>query len=182
MKNTVKYINELAKDDIAGFICRVENDYHNRIEEIARYIASNDDIRIVSIAGPSGSGKTTTAHLLCDYLSELDEKTAVVSLDDFYRPFKDLPVLEDGSRDVESVEALDIGLMKKCFEEIVDFGKTQIPQYDFKAENRKSENKEINIGSRGIVIVEGLHALNPVITSLVPRKNIYKLYNGAVKL
>lgn len=176
MKNTLQSINEWVKKEPAGFVRAVEEEYHAGIEQIARHIAADDDIRLVAIAGPSGSGKTTTAHLLRDDLQALDENTAVVSLDDFYLPLERAPILEDGSRDTESVNALDLPLMKRCFDEIIRSGRTQVPVYDFKTSRRAPSGRTVEIGSRGIVIVEGLHALNPVITGLVERKNIYKLY------
>lgn len=176
MTNILQQINESVKSNPQTFVDYAEDFYHNEISSAAEYIAGNDGIKIVSIAGPSGSGKTTTAHILCEKLRKLGEKTVVVSLDDFYLPNDRLPVLEDGSLDIESVNALDIPLMKKCFGEIIKKGKTLLPKYNFNDAGRVASVREVDITNHGIIIAEGLHALNPVITDLVPKENIYKIY------
>jgi len=179
MINTVGEINSIALSDPKKLISNAESEYLTEIYTLANTIAENDDIKIVAIAGPSGSGKTTSAHILCERLEELGEKTEVVSLDDFYLTPDELPVLPDGSRDYESVDSLDIEAINKCFNEIIEFGKTVLPKYDF-AINKKTQNsRSIDITNKGIVIVEGLHALNPLISKFVPRKNIYKIYISA---
>lgn len=176
MINTLNEINKLAKSDAAEFIKACNQEYINNITDIAKRINDDDDIKIVAIAGPSGSGKTTTAHILQNRLEKMGETTAVVSLDDFYLPHDKLPVLPDGSLDIESVNSLDILLIKKCFENIINDGKTDLPEYDFKTRSRIPNAKKLDIGNHGIVIVEGLHAMNPLIADLVPHKNILKVY------
>lgn len=176
MKSTLTEINKCAQSDPLGLILRAERHYNNEIAEVARRIADNDDIKIVALAGPSASGKTTTAHILCDRLKELDEKTEVISLDDFYLPTDKLPVLSDGTRDLESVNALDTALLDACFYDIVKNGRALLPVFDFKEKKRILNAREIDISGRGIAIIEGLHALNPIITSRVPRENLFKAY------
>lgn len=176
MKSTLTEINKYAALDPTGLILRAERHYNNEIFEVAKRISDNDDIKIVALAGPSASGKTTTAHILCDRLKELGEKTEVISLDDFYLPTDKLPILSDGSRDIESVNALDTALLNSCFYDIVKNGRAFLPCFDFKEKKRIPNAREIDISGRGIVIVEGLHALNPLITGRVPRKNLFKAY------
>lgn len=175
MINTVGEINNAALNP-QELIKFAEEEYLSEIYRVAQRIADNDDIKIVSLAGPSGSGKTTTAHILCDRLAELGEKTIVVSLDDFYLPYDKLPQLENGKKDIESVAALNTELIKKCFLEIINSGKTQLPKYDFKTKESILNHKLADVGDKGIIIAEGLHALNPIITDLAPRKNIFKMY------
>ncbi len=175
MLNTVLKINEAAKNP-QEFIKISEEQYIKEVYSAAQKIADDDRIKIVSLAGPSGSGKTTTAHILCDRLEQLGEKTIVVSLDDFYLPDEKLPVLENGKKDIESVNALNIPLIKKCFGEIIEKGKTMLPRFDFANKQSILNDRFADIGKRGIIIAEGLHALNPVITDLVPRENIFKMY------
>lgn len=176
MINTLSLINESIKNNPVTFIKECEREFKNEIFRIARAIADNDDIKIVAIAGPSGSGKTTTAHLLMRELGVSGENTDVVSLDDFYLPFSKMPLLADGSRDIESVHALDIPLIERSFKSIVSHGAALLPRFDFLNRKRIDNARQINIGARGIVIVEGLHALNPAITNLVPERNILKIY------
>lgn len=176
MINTLNEINKMAKDSPKEFIKACNDEYIANITDIAKQIESDDNIKIVAIAGPSGSGKTTTAHILQEKLKSLGETTAVVSLDDFYLPADRLPVLPDGSKDIESVNSLDIALIKVCFEQIITSGMASLPRYDFKTKCRILDYKQLNIGNHGIVIVEGLHAMNSLIANSVPHKNILKIY------
>ncbi len=176
MINTLSIINERVLKDPSSFIDECEEEYMRQIKSVAKIIADNDDIKIVSIAGPSASGKTTTAHILMNELSRLDEKTAVISLDDFYFPLDKLPLNQDGSRDIESVRAMDIPRIERAFKDIIENGEAYLPEFDFLTKSRIENAKEVNIGSRGIAIVEGLHALNPLITGTVPKNNILKIY------
>ena len=176
MKNTLQVINDFALNSPSELISRAERHYDRELSEIAKRISEDDDIKIVALAGPSASGKTTTAHILREKLRELDEETEIISLDDFYLPIDSLPLLEDGTRDIESVNALDIPLINKCFNEIIRTGKTVLPKFKFSTKERIINAREIDLSGRGIAIVEGLHALNPLITDLVPSKNIFKAY------
>lgn len=176
MENLLSEINTALTEWPEEFISECENNYIEQIKNAAARISQDDDIKIVAISGPSASGKTTTAQILCNELELSGETTSVVSLDDFYLPKEKLPVLPDGSLDLETVNSLDIPLIKQCFGEIIESGKTMLPTYDFMLDARTACARTLDIGDRGIVVVEGLHALNPVITSLVPRKNIFNIY------
>lgn len=176
MKNTLQTINDLALNNPKELVSRAEGHYEGELAEIAARIADDDDIKIVALAGPSASGKTTTAHILCEKLRSLGEEIEIISLDDFYLPVDKLPVSEDGTKDIESVNALDIKLLNKCFSEIIETGRTVLPKFNFSEKKRILEARSIDVSGKGIAIVEGLHALNPLITDLVPRKNIFKAY------
>ena len=176
MKSTLQTINDLALNNPSELVLRAERHYERELDEIAARIAGNKDIKIVALAGPSASGKTTTAHILCEKLRSLGEEIEIISLDDFYLPEDKLPVSEDGTKDIESVNALDIPLLNKCFGEIIETGKTVLPKFNFSEKRHISEARSIDISGKGIAIVEGLHALNPLITDLVPGKNIFKAY------
>lgn len=176
MINTLNEINKMAIDSPKEFIAECNGEYVDNIVDIAKKIAADNNIKIVAIAGPSGSGKTTTAHILQDRLETFGEVTSVVSLDNFYLPADKLPILPDGSSDIESVNSLDISLIKDCFTQIIKFGKASVPKYDFKSKLRIPNANTIDIGENGIVIVEGLHAMNPLIADLVPAENILKIY------
>ncbi len=176
MINTLNEINKKARECPEEFIKLCNSEYLENITGIAQRIDADEDIKIVAIAGPSGSGKTTTAHILQERLKTLGETVEVVSLDDFYLPVDKLPVLPDGSADIESVNSLDISLIRECFQDIIKSGKTNLPHYDFKTKSSIRNAKVLDIGQKGIVIVEGLHAMNPLISDLVPRNNIFKIY------
>ena len=176
MTNTLFEINENVNGNLQDFILREEQKYHSEIKETAGKIAQNPQIKIVLLAGPSGSGKTTTAHLLCDYLKDLGRLSQVVSLDDFYLSAKDAPVLPDRRKDTESVNALDVPLLETCMNELVLQGKTVMPIFDFTKSARSEQTKTLDITDGSIVVVEGLHALNPRISENIDGENILKIY------
>ncbi len=176
MKNTIPKINNSVNVNTEEFIALCEDGYHSDIMSVAHHISKNTHIKVVMIAGPSGSGKTTTAHLLSDYLEKLGINAVPVSLDNFYLSRENLPVLPNGERDTESVNALDIDEMKRCFSEIAVKSKTKMPFFDFETSTSIKDKIEIDITNNGIMIVEGLHALNPVITDCLPRESLYKIY------
>ncbi len=173
--NTVSKINNQALNP-QEFIKFCEDNYHNEIKELADTIFKNRDIKVVMIAGPSGSGKTTTAAILKEYLKNVGISATTVSLDDFYLPFDELPILENGEADTESVDSLDIPLIQKCLSSVILTGEAKWPKFDFKKKIRIDNANYVDIRSGGIIIVEGLHALNPVIIKMLDSKNIYKVY------
>ncbi len=128
------------------------------------------------IAGPSGSGKTTTAKILRDYLSESGIHTNVISLDDFYLNREDAPLDDEGKPDFETVHSLDIPEINRCFEDIIKKGKCIMPLFDFETGRRKPNGHTVSILDGGIIIVEGLHALNPLLSGCLPADNIFKIY------
>lgn len=173
--NSLSEINRAAKYPV-DFIKKCEKNYLREVYSVAERIADNDNIKIVALAGPSGSGKTTTAHILCDRLAKIGEKTTVVSLDDFYLTSDNLPILPNGKKDYESVNSLNLNLLNKCFDDIIKYGKTMLPRFDFANNVSIKEDRLCDITDNGILIIEGLHALNPLITDLIPKENIFKAY------
>lgn len=176
MKLTVDYINDRVSEDISGFVDECEHRYYGEIHSIAEHINDNPDKKIIMIAGPSGSGKTTTAHILCDYLRQLGKHTEVVSLDDFYLNRENSPRDEFGKPDYETVHSLDIDEINRCFSEVLKNGECMMPIYDFGTGKRKKERKNINIKNGGLMIVEGLHALNPLLSEQLTAENLFKIY------
>lgn len=98
------------------------------------------------LTGPSASGKTTTAHKLADCIAAHGRRSAVVSLDNFYKDLKDYPRLPDGSVDYESVDALDISAINRCLLELIRTGRTQIPDFDFCGERRRHGVIPVEVG------------------------------------
>ena len=176
MKNTLLEINRLVTSSLADFIADEEQKYLDIINSTAAKIAQGDKVKIVLLAGPSGSGKTTTAHLLCSALEKLGKRSTVVSLDDFYLSAADSPLLPDGRRDTESVNALDLPVLEKCLCELINTGKTCTPVFDFSVSARSEKTNIVDITDGGIAIVEGLHALNPKVTEHIGKNSILKIY------
>ena len=176
INNNLEYINEHALKNPADFVLKCEERYNNIIEDIAKRIVEETGREIVMLAGPSSAGKTTTARKLCENLNKKGVKTYVLSLDDFYLNRADIPYLPDGTQDYETVYALDLNLFTECVNKLL-MGKTvKNPVFDFTTGKRSDkEFNEITLGKEDVVIIEGLHALNPVITEKIEGK-LLKIY------
>jgi len=170
-------INRLVINSPEELIRQSEEEYHALVERVACKITSDKNIRILLLAGPSGSGKTTTANLLCDRIKSHGEGCIVVSLDDFYRSFDDpgYPKLADGSHDCETVEALDIPILRESLGNIAQSREFLLPKYDFKSSSRGEVSLHPPMPD-GCVIIEGLHALNPRVFSALPAECVFKLF------
>ncbi len=159
-----------------GFVDYCEQDYAARIEHAAQAIQESG-AHIVMLTGPSASGKTTTAHKLAECIRSHGRASAVVSLDNFFKDVSEYPKLPDGSPDYESVDALDIRGINRCLLELLNTGGTEIPDFDFCREQRRCGVIPVQVGD-GVVIVEGIHALNPRLTALLPQGSAFKIYAG----
>lgn len=167
----IKYINHLEQINDAALlnpqvmIDEVEDSYHEHIENIARNIVTHyKTAKVCMLAGPSSSGKTTTAHLLQRELGKLGVHAEIVSLDDFYLGPDETPVLPNGEKDYETVDALDIALIQDCLNSVIHSGSCLLPEYDFTTKTRTLAARKLDVSDRGFVIMEGLHALNPIFT------------------
>ena len=174
---SISPLNERAKDSPCELISESESRYKSFISDTANRIAKDGRIRLVLLAGPSGSGKTTTANMLADALSSLGFEAMVISLDDFYRNATDpeYPRLSDGERDYESPYALDLPAIERTLTAITDGKEFSVPKYDFKVAARTSSAIHAPI-SHGCVIIEGLHALNPLIFSALPTDRMLRIF------
>ena len=152
---------DFANKDSENFIKLCEKMYQDRIVNAAKEIIEFG-CKIVMLTGPSSSGKTTTSNKLSMAISQMGVPSSVVSLDDFYYNKEKYPLLPNGKKDYENVTALDVSAIHTCLSEIIATGKTNLPQFDFATESRKLQTKALDI-STGIVIVEGIHALNPIL-------------------
>ena len=176
MKNTLSFINESVSRDVSGFINECENHFDSCLENAVERILSDSDCDIVLLAGPSSSGKTTTAGKIAEKIRATGRNAYTVSLDDFYFNREDIPAGEDGVQDFESVSALDTELIHRVFNSLINDRSAELPVFDFVTGNRKEETTHIELARDDVIIVEGLHALNPVITSGLEESHLFKLY------
>ena len=169
-------INKNITADPRGFITACEGAFTNKVKAVADSIADLPGNRLVMLAGPSSSGKTTTAKLLATEFALRSRRALTVSLDDFYLgrdvPFK----FEDGTPDYETVQSLDVPYIKTCLRSLMESGRCMLPRFSFQTGTREETLVETFIGKDDIVIVEGLHALNPLITAALDGDTLSKLY------
>ncbi len=149
------------------------------IARIADEIASRG-ARIVLIFGPSCSGKTTFCHRLAVHLRVLGLHPKQISLDDFYRNADTQPLEADGKPDFEHIEALDVGLLSRCLEGLIGGRRVEMPRFDFTTGKRRPESVPMEISENEPLLVEGIHALNPRITSQLPEQLTYGVYVSAL--
>ncbi len=172
---TSDYINRRIRENAGEFIRECEKSYRDKISEIVEEISEKPGRELVMLAGPSSSGKTTTAKILRSSFEAKDRKARVISLDDFYHDQNLNFTFEDGTTDYETVKALDTGLITKCLSSLMESGKCSLPKFSFHSKKREGY-EDISCDKDEIIIVEGLHALNPVITDPVQNESMKKLY------
>jgi uridine kinase len=174
---SIDAVNELARNDPDGLVRSSEEYYNNQVMAAARTICeSGGQYKFVLLCGPSASGKTTTAHKLKHRIIALGRGARVLSMDNFFRGMVHYPKLEDGSPNMESVEALDMDLLNGCFDLLMESGKAKFPIFDFEAQASIPEAHDVSLGESDILIMEGIHALNPNVLKHIDRRLVYRIY------
>lgn len=170
-------INYAAKNETKNFIAYTEAFYNKETDSAVKYILSKgDNCKVILLSGPSSSGKTTTATMLRDKLIKHGRWSTIISLDDFYRGLNGVPLLEDGTRDFESINSLNTDEIKECIISLINNGYCDMPTYNFSTMAPNKEKKRVIIPKNGIAIIEGLHALNPILSCNLPADKIVKIY------
>lgn len=175
-KFTIDGINENINANAESYIAECEHAYRKSLERVSDRIVSTDGKKLVMLAGPSSSGKTTTAGIICSFIKQTGRNAITVSLDDFYKDQRFAPKFDDGSPDFETVYALDIKKIDECLKTLITTGKVTLPGFDFSTRTPIENAREVEIGDDDVVIVEGLHALNPLITDPLEGEELIKLY------
>ncbi len=171
---TLNDINENVESNMESFINDAENRFESSVTELADRFTSDCDI--VLLAGPSSSGKTTTAGKIAQKIKNSGRNAYTLSLDDYYRNAADIPLTEKGLKDFENVSALDIDLIHRTFSDLIEKRTAQVPEFDFVSGTRKLETKRVELKKDDLIIVEGIHALNPIITKGLDESHITKVY------
>jgi len=181
MAYKLEEINLKTISDPAGFIAEGDAAYAAKVSKAADMITANlKNSPIVLLSGPSGSGKTTTARKISEELSRRGVGTHYISMDDYYKDLnpETSPRTPEGDYDFESPDCLDLELLSKHFSILEQGGTADIPAYDFKTASRMAEpSKSITLKKDEAVVVEGIHALNDLLT--VPHSEAFKLYISA---
>lgn len=171
-------INLALEQSQHACIRAAEARYHGAVEALADRLIADGNKRVLLLAGPSSSGKTTTANILADRFSALGHPCAVLSLDNFYRDKADpgYPLLPNGERDLECVDALKVEAIRRCIAGLVRGETVSIPRYDFPTGRSLQDALTVALPPDGFAVIEGLHALNPRLIEGLPRENIGKLF------
>ena len=164
---TLKYINHRAECDAEAFVNDCEEQYHRQLHLVADQIAANCKRKpIVLINGPSSSGKTTTNDRLGRILELAGIHTHMISMDDYYRTSGtyDIPFDEEnGVNDLESPECMDLDLLRDHLTRLVAGEEIMVPRFDFETRTSHRNDRPVQLHKDEIVMIEGIHAFNPVI-------------------
>lgn len=161
---------------IVDLIQSTEAIHQRRIVEIVMDVEKRKDIKMVLIAGPSSSGKTTFAQKLGVGLTLTGFNPITISMDNYFKERVDTPLGADGKYNFECVEALDIELFNSQMNDLISGKEVEMPEFDFLVGKKKYNGKKLKLKDNDILIIEGIHALNPILTKFTPCENKYKIY------
>jgi uridine kinase len=180
--NTVGRLNEIiANRKIGDFIKIAEAFHEKKIAEIADQICSRRDrIKWALIAGPSSSGKTTFAKRLAVQLRVNGLRPATISVDNYFVDREHTPRDERGNLDFENIETVDLAFFNEHFLRLDRGEEVEIPTFNFEKGCREFRGEKLRIEPDQIVLVEGIHGLNPRLTQSVPREHTFRIYISAL--
>lgn len=178
--STVGDLNECVRRNRVGDFIRInETLQENALAAAAAQIRERGEIKAVLLAGPSSSGKTTTLKRLCTQLEVLGYHTVPLSLDNYYKNREEIPKDENGQYDFECLESIDVGLIRRHLTDFFD-GKTIVPPvFDFVL-GKSRPGKPIEPRSDSLVVIEGIHGLNPQLLPKTAADRVFKVYLSAL--
>ena len=151
-----------------------------KLAKIAEEIASRKGVKLVLLAGPSSSGKTTSCKRLSIQLAVNGLKPLQISLDDYFVDRDKTPKDENGDFDFESIYALNLDLLNDQFNALFRGEEVELPKYDFPSGKSVKSGKKLKLEPNNVLVVEGIHALNPELTAHVPEEQIFRVYASAL--
>ena len=151
-----------------------------KIAKIAEEIASRKGVKLVLLAGPSSSGKTTSCKRLSIQLAVNGLKPLQISLDDYFVDREKTPKDASGEYDYESIYALDLDLINEQFNALFRGEEVELPKYDFQSGKSKKSGNRLKMTDNNVLVVEGIHALNPELTDHIPQEQIFRVYASAL--
>lgn len=180
--SNVAELNNSIVEGRFGELIRINEALHEkRVAEIADQIHQKmDKVKVVLIAGPSSSGKTSFANRLCIQLRVLGVKPHKVSLDDYFINREDTPLDENGKKNFERIEALDLKQLNSDLKKIIAGEKVELPYYNFVSGEREYHGDFVQLGEGEILVMEGIHGLNDRLTAEIPAENKFKIFISAI--
>ena len=176
--NTIPKMNEYASDyqTAVEFVNMCETKHNHQLNELGNMIQNNiDNIRLIAVAGPSSSGKTTFTTRLRIELMSRGIKPVMISIDDYYLPRDLAPKNEDGTPDLEHVDALDVDQFNRDMLALIRGQEVTLPHFDFKIGKRKP-GKTVCLKEDTPIMIEGIHALNDKLTRSIPKHQKFNIY------
>ena len=173
----VSELNKIVSTGSISDIIRIDETFqNNRLLKIARKIEEKKDkLKIVLIAGPSSSGKTTTTKKLSMYLRSFGMNPHVISMDDYFKERKDTPRDANGEYDFESLATMDLELFNKQMASLLNHEEVLMPTFNFLL-GMKEYKKTLKLGDDDLLLIEGIHGLNPEILKNIPDEAKCRIY------
>lgn len=172
-------LNAINKEQRAALIKVTEALHEKKISKIAEKIASDPKIKIILVSGPSSSGKTTFSKRLSVQLAACKIRPIALSLDNYYLTHDKTPLDEFGELDFESLYALDLPLFNEQLQAMLRGEEVQTPKFNFETEKRELGTK-IKLHENDVLVIEGIHGLNPELTASIPDEKKFKVYVSAL--
>lgn len=179
--SNVGKLNLLINKGHASDLLQVNEALHEKkIATIADEIASRKHVKVILIAGPSSSGKTTFAKRLSVQLMTNLVRPVSVSLDDYFVEREHTPLDENGRHDFESLYALDLELFNRDIQQLIAGKEVNLPTFNFHTGKREYNGKKLKLHPASVLLLEGIHALNPELTPHIPEEVKYRIYVSAL--
>lgn len=173
---SVEEINNAVRSDPMEYISLCSEEYEQKLDSVTENILKDNRVDIVLLAGPSSSGKTTTANKIAERIRQRGKNAYIISLDDFYFNRDDIPINSDGLPDYENITALDLPLIKECFNSLIVKRSAVLPTFNFFTGLRELASRPLELKENDVLIVEGIHALNGIITQGIDNHHIFRVY------
>lgn len=191
-RETEKWLNILGIGEVGSLNEKISNGelidlimisealHEKKIAQISDMINEKKEIKAVFVAGPSSSGKTTFANRLAIQLKVNGLNPIPISLDNYFVNREDTPRDENGEYDFESIKSIDVKFFKNQMKELFEGKEVEIPIFNFLTGYREKSGSKVKMPKNGILIIEGIHGLNPILTSSLDENNIFKIYISAL--
>lgn len=191
-RETEKWLNILGIGEVGSLNEKISNGelidlimisealHEKKIAQISDMINEKKEIKAVFVAGPSSSGKTTFANRLAIQLKVNGLNPISISLDNYFVNREDTPKDENGEYDFESIKSIDVKFFKNQMKELFEGKEVEIPIFNFLTGYREKSGSKVKMPKNGILIIEGIHGLNPILTSSLDENNIFKIYISAL--
>lgn len=191
-RETEKWLNILGIGEVGSLNEKISNGelidlimisealHEKKIAQISDMINEKKEIKAVFVAGPSSSGKTTFANRLAIQLKVNGLNPIPISLDNYFVNREDTPRDENGEYDFESIKSIDVKFFKNQMKELFEGKEVEIPIFNFLTGYREKSGIKVKMPKNGILIIEGIHGLNPILTSSLDENNIFKIYISAL--
>ena len=178
---TIGDLNEAIDKGLSGRLIQIsEALQEKKIAQIADEIARRRDIKMVLIAGPSSSGKTTTCKRLSVQLAVNGIKPVGISLDDYFVDREQTPRDAKGDYDFEHLHALNLDLLNQQMSALLSGEEVELPRYNFQQGRSEWSGRKLKLAADEVLVVEGIHALNPELMAQVPRERVFRVYASAL--